>query len=189
MRLKAFSLLMWGAILSVSQVVAVADREGAAGRVRFDNDRIGEVFRYAVKHSPSFVDLVATLDTLDRLVYVEEGRCGRPEERACLHIPRARDAKILVVKVDPRQSLRSVALQLAHELYHALEVSREPDVVDSVTLRALYERIGERSCFGGTESCWETRAAVAFEALVARQLVKSTPRQIRTERISAARQE
>ncbi len=188
MRQKALSLLLCGAVLVFgSSVASAGHREDQTSRIRFDNSRIDEVFRYAMKHSPSFVDLVATLETLDRLVYVEEGHCGRSEERACLHIVHAPDSRVIVIRIDPRQPIRAVALHLAHELYHALEVAREPDVVDAVTLRALYERIGVRSCFGGAESCWETRAAVAFEALVARQLVKGKPRQTPTERISAAR--
>jgi hypothetical protein len=186
MKRRVLLLLLCGAALSLSQVAAAAGARADAGsRIRFDNDRIDEVFRYATKNSPSFVDLVETLETLDRLVYVEEGHCGHSEERACLHILRARDARVLVIRIDPRQTLRSVTLQLAHELYHALEVAREPDVVDAVTLRDLYARIGERTCFGAAESCWETRAAVAFEALVARQLVKGAPRTAPTQALTA----
>jgi hypothetical protein len=43
-------------------------------------------------------------------------------------------------------------------------------VAGAAALNTLYERIGERSCFDEGESCWETRAAVAFEALVIRQV-------------------
>ena len=183
---KTLSSLICGLTLTIGQVTAGADTFAHhSGRIRFDNERIGEVFRYATKNSPSFVDLVATLDTLDRLVYVEEGRCGHSEERACLHILRAPDSKVLVIRIDPRQPLRSVALQLAHELYHALEVAREPDVVNATGLRDLYERIGERTCFGTADTCWETRAAVAFEALVARQLVNGAAGSVAMQELSA----
>src|SRR5262245_36528642 len=128
MRLKPMLLLLCGAVFSFSQVAAACADPGS--RIRFDNDRISEVFRYATKNSPSFVDLIATLETLDRLVYVEEGHCGHSEERACLHLLRSPDSRVLVIRIDPRQPIRAVALQLAHELYHALEVAREPDVVD-----------------------------------------------------------
>ena len=58
-----------------------------------------------MKQSPSFGDLVATVETLDRLVYIEEGRCGDSEFRACLHIVRAPDSRIVLIKIDPRQQL------------------------------------------------------------------------------------
>ena len=136
--------------------------------VRTSNVRIAEVLDYAVKRSPSFQDLVATLDFLDRVVYVEEGQCRHREARACLHLTAGAGA--IVVRIDPRQPIRAVVAQLAHELYHAVEIAREPDVAGAPALNALYERIGERSCFEEGESCWETRAAVAFEALVIRQV-------------------
>ena len=40
-------------------------------------------------------------------------------------------------------------------------------------MRTLFERIGERSCAGTSGDCFETRAAVAFEALVSRQVVST----------------
>jgi hypothetical protein len=78
----------------------------------------------------------------------------------------------LVVHIDPRQPIRTAAAMLAHELYHATEIGRAPEVVESETLRALYQRIGEQSCQGlSHHGCWETRAARTFQALVMRQLV------------------
>jgi hypothetical protein len=77
----------------------------------------------------------------------------------------------LVVHIDPRQPIRTAAATLAHELYHAAEIGRAPEVVDSESLKALYERIGEQSCYEQTRhNCWETRAAQTFQALVMRQL-------------------
>ena len=136
--------------------------------VRTSNVRIAEVLDFALTRSPSFQDLVATLDFLDRVVYVEEGQCRSREARACLNLTAG--ASAIVVRIDPRQPIRAVVAQLAHELYHAVEIAREPDVAGAAALNALYERIGERRCFDEGESCWETRAAVAFEALVVRQV-------------------
>jgi hypothetical protein len=79
----------------------------------------------------------------------------------------------ILVRIDPRQPTRAVAVLLAHELYHALEVGREPDVVDPDGLRVLYERIGERRCEANFADCFETQAAMTFERLVSRQLAGS----------------
>jgi hypothetical protein len=186
MKRKSLIQLVCGVVLLLGQASRADPGDRSTSRIRFDNDRINEVFQEAMNRSPSFSDLVATLETLDRLVYIEEGRCGDSEFRGCLHVLRAPNSRILLIRIDPRQQLRSVIRQMAHELYHALEVAREPDVVHAVTLRDLYQRIGERTCFDAAESCWETRAAVAFEALVARELVKGAPRQAFTQKVSAA---
>jgi hypothetical protein len=145
------------------------------GHVRFDNDRIAEVFHYAMWRSPSFRELVATLEMLDRVVYVDEGQCRHREQHSCLVLMPTPGAKNLLVHIDPRQPIRSVVAQLAHELYHAEEVGREPSVVDDASLRDLYKRIGERRCSRDGDDCWETRAAATFEALVTRELEQSAP--------------
>lgn len=148
-----------------------------ARNVRSSNARIHEVLRYALTRSPSFQDVVATLDLLDRVVYIEEGQCRHREQRSCLQlIP---GGKNLLVQVDPRLPLRAVVGQLAHELYHAVEIAREPGVADPAALETLYQRIGEPGCFLRSDHCWETRAARAFEALVMRQL--SGPPTVRGE--------
>jgi hypothetical protein len=79
--------------------------------------------------------------------------------------------KYIQVRVDPREPIKLVVARLAHELYHASEIAREPNVVDGTSLQALFERIGfqNKSC-SWQDHCWETRAAVAFEALVTREL-------------------
>ena len=140
-----------------------------AAHVRFDNARIAEVYRYAMHRSPSFGELIATLDQLDRIVYVEERGCQH-RVRSCLVLMPTPGGRNLVVRIDPRQAMLSAAAQLAHELYHAVEVAREPDVVDETSMLSLFSRIGERSCDGGADDCWETRAARAFEALVVREI-------------------
>jgi len=158
--------------------VLAASSHTISAHVRTSNTRIEEVLHYALKRSPSFGDLIATFDFLDRAVdiEIEEGHCQHREQPACLQLmPGGRN---ILVQVDPHQTTRAVALQIAHELYHALEVGREPAVVDAASLLNLYEAIGERGCFTSPDSCWETRAAVAFEALVDRQLSSVPPRSV-----------
>jgi len=143
--------------------------------IRFNSSRISELFRHGMRHSPSFRDLVATLELLDSIVYVEEGSCRQGTMTPCLQaMPPTAGAKRLLVKFDPRQPLRRAVSQLAHELYHAAEVGREADATDPVSLRRLYARIGFRTCLD-SEDCWETRAAIAFEAVVMEDLGASGP--------------
>ena len=146
--------------------------------IRFNNLRIAELFRHGIKRSPSFRDLAATLEILEPVVYVEDGQCPPATSGAgCLRVvpASAHGRKHLFVRFDARQPLRRAVSQLAHELYHAVEVGREPDVVDQASLSRLYARIGFRSCGAQGGECWETRAAAAFEALVMEELVNEHP--------------
>src|SRR5262245_27144022 len=140
--------------------------------IRTDNTRIKEVIEFAVNRSPSFNDLLATFESIDRVVYIEEGTCHHRELRSCLQLLHTPGGNDILVRIDPRQPTPAVVRQLAHELYHALEVGREPDVVDPDGLRVLYERIGKRSCDSNAADCFETRAAVTFERLVGQQLAR-----------------
>ena len=149
-----------------------AHAEGAwsAAHVRSDNDLVLDVLQYGVARSESFRELIAALELLDSVVYVEEGTCRHRELRACTQVMATPGGRNLLIRFNPRQPIPFAVAQLAHELYHAHEVAREPQVVDSASLQDLYRRIGDRGCASQSDNCWETRAAMAFEALVAREL-------------------
>jgi hypothetical protein len=177
MRLFQIALLVVGALTlqggsrGLAQDVDPGPAPGSArSHLRIHNDRIDEALQYAIRRAPSFARLVTALEALDRVVYIEAGRCAHREVRSCLNLMTGHEATTLVIHLDPRQEMRCVVAQLAHELYHALEIAREPDVVDVAAIERLYERIGERSCSDPTLQCHETRAALAFEALVGREV-------------------
>jgi hypothetical protein len=164
--------LMWAFVLSTFAAgSALAHVTVWSKNVRSTNSRIQEVIQYALDRSESFKDLLVTLDGLDRVVLVEEGPCPRSEQRSCLQL-KGGGARLLI-HLDSRQALSVVAAQLAHELYHAVEIAREPAVVDAASMQELYERIGFNSCQNSYSSCWETRAARAFETLVTGQILRA----------------
>jgi protein-tyrosine-phosphatase len=113
-----------------------ADSTGdSAHHVRSANRRVQEALKYGLAKSESFRDLIATLDFADRIVYVEEGSCANPEHRSCLHL--LAGSRHLIVHISPRQEIGTVVAQLAHELYHAAEIGREPSVTNAAELQAL----------------------------------------------------
>ncbi len=166
---RAVRLFAVGCLLAAP----AAAHPGSFGNVRTDNPRIREVLSYAARHSGSFRELLATLELFDRTVYVEEGHCRHHEQHGCLQLMATPPGRNLLVQIDPRQPIEVVVAQLAHELYHAVEVGRAPEVTDAASLRALYQEIGEHACLDESDDCWETRAASAFEALVLRELKSS----------------
>ena len=140
-----------------------------AGPVRSTDRQIIEVLQYGLEQSPSFRDVVATLEFLGRPVSVERGDCNHRGIRACLQV---RAGGNLVVRVAPEQPIDTVVAQLAHALYHAVEIAKETTVTDDVSFRQFYDRTAEHACATPVDQCWETQAAVTFEALVARQLAR-----------------
>jgi hypothetical protein len=160
------------ASLLTGQALEAARPGAEPARIRFGNERIFDVFRHGMRNSPAFEDLVATLEQLDRVVYIEEGRCQHQHITSCLQLMVTPGGRNIQIRVDPRQPMNLVVARVAHELYHASEIARDPLVVDSGSLRTLYGRIGYRNnaCLHPPEDCWETRAAIVFERLVTEQL-------------------
>ena len=165
---RMFCAVSLAVALSAVQTLVAVQRGGGQSRIRLHNSRVAHVFQYAMKKSPAFEDLVTRLEKQDRVVYVQEGRCHKSHSCLLLLSPRG---SYLQIRVDPRGSIKSMVARLAHELYHASEIARDPAVVDAASLQALFGRIGyqNKSCLAPV-SCWETRAAVAFEALVTKEL-------------------
>jgi hypothetical protein len=166
----AMLLCVWAAGGLTEECARAASVEASSGRVRSSNERINEVLARSLDRSPLLRNLVVALNQLDRVVYVEEGTCPHREQRSCLQLMPTAGGTYMLIKIDSRRSSRVVAAQVAHELYHALEIAREPLVVDAPSFKSLYDRIGRRYCYGQYDGCWETQAALDFEVSVTRQL-------------------
>ena len=147
--------------------------------VRFNNDRIREVVELTLERSPTFGRLFAAIESSDVIVYLNEGRC-KGALQACLHIMPTPGGRRLVVRLDPRQALTSVAGQLAHELQHAVEIAADASAVDEPTVRKLYERIGFQNCPPNGPECWETRTAEDSKATVLKEMHAESPSSVAT---------
>ena len=153
--------------------VSVAGSADVTARrhVRFDNERIAEVFQRVVQRSAAFRKLLIEINASDTFVYIEDGRCSTRTIRSCLMLAASQNGfRYLRIKIQSREMLPVVAAQLAHELQHAAEVAQRSDVVDTATLSALYREIGFATSMKGAPECWETQRALATERLVLRDL-------------------
>ena len=139
----------------------------AAANLRFQNPRIAEGIEFARRRSPAFRDLLAIVTDSDLIVYMQDGGCRGPVLPSCVRLLPTPGARRVVIAVQPRETLRTLVRQLAHELRHAAEIAAAPDVVDEASLRRLYERIGFQNCGSASNQCWETREALDLEARVA----------------------
>jgi hypothetical protein len=137
-------------------------------RVRGATPAVRQVIELATERSPTFQQLVTTINATDGIVYVHQGQCGR-QVLSCLllAVTKAGSDRFLHIKVDPRRTGDHLMVSIAHELMHAIELLREPTVVDGNTAHNFYQRVAptDRDRYS-----FETQAAIETELMVAKEL-------------------
>jgi hypothetical protein len=123
--------------------------------------------------SATFRGLVTDLDASDWLVFVQPGPCPEKAAVACLlHVvgefEGSRYIRLLVNHKHRHPD--NVIATLAHEMQHALEVAQAPEVKDTATMRALFERIETVRVRSATATAYETAAARQIGEQVLREL-------------------
>jgi hypothetical protein len=125
-------------------------------RVRGSSPAVAQAIEGAWEQSPTFKQLVATINRTDGIVFVHHDKCGR-NVLACLllGVTRAGSHRMLHIRVDKRRRGLDLMVSIGHELQHAVEVLREPAVVDTASIRLFYERLAPTNRFA-----FETQAAI-----------------------------
>jgi hypothetical protein len=164
--------------IHATQGQALADVDppvaSAAPRVRTEDAGLSRLIQQATSQSPTFRQLVETVQATDGIVYVMRGRCGHYVQ-ACLKLwmAVAGPNRILHVVVDERKPDVEAMASIAHELQHALEVLAEPSVRTGAGMLALYKRNGAvRSETFETKAAIDTGDAVYKELTRAARLLK-----------------
>ena len=141
-------------------------------RVRSTNSTIAALVARGSEWSATLRQVVDLIDATDGIVYVEPGRCRR-SVRACLAltVQVAGPNRILRIVVDPRKPDCDLIASIGHELWHAIEVLREPSITNDAALFFFYVREGRTR--RTVESAWETHAAVETGYAVRTELPKS----------------
>ena len=144
--------------------------EGRAGpdpslaRVRAADTKAAFLLAAGLSRSATFRSLVKAIEEGDLVVYVETRPLkipGRMQLLAATSVCRHIRISIQLPGLD-----NDLVAWLGHELTHAVEVARAPDVRDQTGLRRLYQRIGRADKYGdGAESAaaQETRKTVLNE--------------------------
>jgi hypothetical protein len=135
--------------------------------IRFQNIRIKETpvqlaLTSCYDGSPTCRNLIDTIESSTTIVIVRLGYCKTVTATlaSCLHFMADTPGfRYLRITLDPALHGDVLTKMLAHELQHAVEILRAPEVTDHVSLRALYERIGYRSDTYGSNYVWETADA------------------------------
>lgn len=118
--------------------------------VRSEDPIIDAVLHDGLRRSAVIGRLVEVIDGSNVIVYLTQGDCPRPAV-ACLMVSSSGpDVRYLRINFSVRNELGKpggwhqddLAVAIAHELQHAVEIAGWPDVVDGVTMQAAYARRG-----------------------------------------------
>jgi hypothetical protein len=141
-------------------------------RVRGYSDKETRIIRYLLDRSATGRALVRELEASDVIVYVQltgDESAGRAATRFVITTGGQRYLRVVIGTMTPQLDRPSL---LAHELQHAVEIARAPDVRDDNGMRQLYRRIGDSR---HARSDFETAAAREVGARVRRELIADRP--------------
>jgi hypothetical protein len=123
--------------------------QDAARPVRGYGAGTGELIGRGVELSPTLRRMVSRLEEGDVVVFVQFSRCAGGVPACLLWATPTGGVRHLLVRLDrfDRSEDELIAL-LAHELQHAVEVARAPQVTDESSFLRLFAREGWRNADG-----------------------------------------
>jgi hypothetical protein len=129
--------------------------------------------------SAAFRRLVEELGATDVVVYVQPAQqLPGVTEAVTEFVTATGPCRYLRIWIGVRAVRKRLISLLGHELQHALEIGRAPEVVDVATLEAFYRQNGEMSVDG-----YDTDAARRMGEVILRQLW-SAPASLATPRVT-----
>ena len=145
-------------------------RAQSLNNLRTTDRRLIDLIDQGLARSSTLSDLVLQLESASVVAYLSRAAlpprlAGRTRLMGTGHAWR-----YLSVEIDEKISPLDVLTVLAHELQHALEIAGAESVIDEVSLRALYRRIGVDSG-GGAGKAFETQDAVDMGRRVHQELM------------------
>lgn len=158
-----------GVLLALTGIEAVAQPSvDGRQRVLTYGPRSLELLRAAVAASPTVASLVEALAPTDVIVVVDVTREGFGAVGDLRIQAVARNARYLRIRVSGVLEPWDQMATLGHELQHANEVARAPDVRDHAGLARLMRRIGRETLRGA----FDTDAAARTTAQVRREVAR-----------------
>ena len=138
--------------------------------VRAGSERARALLEKTLLDSPTARALAVDLAATDVIVYLELTTSPRIARAATMFVIRTRECRFLRIALNASLSPWDLGPLLAHELRHALEIARAPEVRDRHDLRALYQRIGRVEA---DSTQFESAAALDTERIVRAELYGS----------------
>jgi hypothetical protein len=148
-------------------------------QVRSTHTWVLDFLQEGYERSSTFRELLVDLEHTDAIVYVEPGICAFGHLMACLPnvVVATGGVRYLRVVFDPSRASGNRALALiGHELHHARDVARAPDVRTADDVIQLFRRLGfSPMCRRGIPDCFETVAARTTGDRIYDELAAVTP--------------
>ncbi len=163
------ALCLVGVIASVLLPRVTAAAPALPGQVRPLGTHVRSILTEGLRHSPTFSRLITRLGTSDVIAYVQ---CSVAKERPgqLQFITRAGSVRYVRIEADCRLNYYALLSVVGHELQHAVEIAEAPQVVDRLTVRQLYRRIGH-SRWSTAPLEFETDMAIDVGAVVRSELL------------------
>jgi hypothetical protein len=165
----AWSGVVVAAVIGLGPLIpgpARADTVAATSHVRATTEEIRRILQAGLSTSPTFRRLVAALDDSDVIVYVEPKLARKGLGGYLSHaIVAAGSYRYLRVAVETAGPPHARVPLLAHELQHAVEVSRAQAVRDAESVERLFRTLAiPHGC--SDSGCYETQEGTDAERLV-----------------------
>lgn len=114
-------------------------------RIRCLTEPLARALRAGVAHSPTFHRLVDEVEQSDLIVHIAETAVLPGRIAGALRFVAAAGGQ-RYIRIDVASWLNPVETVaiIGHELQHAVEIARNPEVVDMASMERLYTRIGEQ---------------------------------------------
>jgi hypothetical protein len=170
--LRSGRVLMLGVLLYQSPIALADDAiDLRFTRVRAVGGELRRLLREGDRRSSTFRALVDEIGQSNAIVVVELGFCGSGRFRSCVtHVEGDRRQRHIRIVVDTRTTSDRLVATIAHELQHAVEIVREPEVTDAARVLQLFRRIGAGRCRDGLSEACETDEALVVETKVLEEL-------------------
>jgi hypothetical protein len=161
---------MWSLLIAAMVAGQAAPAEAGPAmfsRVRSLEPAIVAAIEEGARLSPTFRALLDTINGTDGLVYVEEGRCGRGVRGCTLHsVVLSGPHRLMRIKVETRKAGDELMALLGHELQHAIEVLRRPELRSNAAIVSFYQQEGTFSDGTAVETTAAVNAGMAVDAEV-----------------------
>jgi hypothetical protein len=160
-----------------AQDAVTSDRNGPQyTRVRSTDGYMIALVRQGYEQSPTFRELVDTLQRSNVIVMVQPGMCAGGRIRSCLvSVSGSERDRHIRIRVDPRHTIKSgLIAAIAHELQHAVEIAEHVEVTNASGALELYRQIAFGRCHEGLSEECETERALVTERAVLIELLRRT---------------
>ena len=160
-------------VIALSVSAHAFDTPDRDPRVRALDPRLADIVDAGLRQSPTFHSLVDRLEEGEVVVYLRATTLVSPLQGRLTFMSNVAGRRYVLIEVARDLDVPRMIAMVGHELQHAVEILDAPDIMDSSTMAAAYERWGFRQRNTGDRRIgFDTAAAVLAGRQVWRELAE-----------------